>query len=186
MEVCFSPKKNSMLKSSTELESVMYGAPVLPIWKENHLHTRSLGPCNSLPPVWPLFWRQIAESDFLNFANSISQDHMSDLWTGIFSVGLLNLTFHCHCFTLVNALLLVCGYNSALVTFFNFPITASLNGVESRIKGRLQKFIPLPPPAFLGGGGGAQNSQFVQRNTEISFLGFIQYFFEYMWLKIQH
>ena len=129
MEVCFSAKKNSTLKSSTELESVMYRAPILPIGKKNHLHTRSLGPCDSLPPVWPLFWRQIAESDFLNFANSISRDHISDLWTGIFSVGSLNLTFHCRSFTLFNALLLVCGCDSDLFNFFTFIFTFSHYGV---------------------------------------------------------
>ena len=78
----------------------MYGAPILPIWKLIHSHTRSLRPWDSLPPVSPPFWRHIAESDFLIFANHISRDHISDLWTGIFSVGSPNTTFHCHCFTL--------------------------------------------------------------------------------------
>ena len=78
----------------------MYGAPILPIWKLIHSHTRSLRPWDSLPPVSPPFWRHIAESDFFIFANHISRDHISDLWTGIFSVGSPNTTFHCHCFTL--------------------------------------------------------------------------------------
>ena len=37
-----------------------------------------------IPPVSSLFWRHL---DFFIFANSISQDHISDLWTGIFSLG---------------------------------------------------------------------------------------------------
>ena len=125
MEVCFSAKKKSTLKSSTELESVMYGAPILPIGEKNHLHTRSLGPCDSLPPVWPLFWRQIAESDFLNFANSISRHHISDLWTAIFSmIAQFNISL-----PLFNALLLVFGCNSDLFNLFTFIFTFSHYGV---------------------------------------------------------
>ena len=78
----------------------MYGLPILPFWNNFKNFTWSLRPSDSLPPVSPPFWRHIAKSDFLIFGNHISRDHISDLWTGISSVGSLNATFHCHCFTL--------------------------------------------------------------------------------------
>ena len=130
----------------------MYGLPILPFWNILKNFTWSLRPSDSLPPVSPPFWRHIAKSDFLIFGNHISRDHISDLWTGISSVGSLNATFHCHCFTLfqcfssffsspsqiswffanrisqvtflicclafLSLLLLIAGYNSALLTQF--------------------------------------------------------------------
>ena len=44
-------------------------------------------PRESLPEDSPPFWRPPAELDFFIFTNCISQYHISDLWTGIFSVG---------------------------------------------------------------------------------------------------
>ena len=82
LEVCFSAKKNPTLKSSTELESVMYGAPILPIWRKNYLHTRSLGPCDSLPPVWPLappIWPNLLS----HFFQLISHNFPLYLWIRI-------------------------------------------------------------------------------------------------------
>ena len=65
-----------------------------------HCHCFTLFQCFSSFFSSPPFWRHIAKSDFLIFGNHISRDHISDLWTGISSVGSLNATFHCHCFTL--------------------------------------------------------------------------------------
>ena len=53
MEVCFSAKKNSTLKSSTELDSVMYGLPILPFRNNLKNFTWSLRPSDSHPPVSP-------------------------------------------------------------------------------------------------------------------------------------
>ena len=44
-------------------------------------------PRESLPEDSPPFWRPPAELDFFIFTNCISQYHISDFWTGIFSVG---------------------------------------------------------------------------------------------------
>ena len=53
--------------------------------------TRSLRPSDSHPPVSPPFWRHIGESDFFIFANSISRDHISDLWPASQSVHIQGL-----------------------------------------------------------------------------------------------
>ena len=86
-------KKNPTLKSSIDLDSVMYEFQILPFWNNLKNFTRSLRPSDSLPPVSPPFWRHIAKSDFFIFANCISRDHISDLWTGIFSLGSLIVCF---------------------------------------------------------------------------------------------
>ena len=91
--VNFSVKKKSTLKSSTELDSAMYEFQILPFWNHLKNFTRSLRPSDSHPPVSPPFWRHIGESDFFIFANSISRDHISDLCTGIFSLGSLKVGF---------------------------------------------------------------------------------------------
>ena len=78
----------------------MYELPILPFLNNFKNFSWSLQPSDSHPPVSPPFWKHIAKSDFLIFDNHISRDHISDLWTGIFSVRALNATFHCHCFTL--------------------------------------------------------------------------------------
>ena len=53
MEVFFSAKKNSSLKSSTELDSVMQELPILPFRNNFKNFTWSLRPSDSLPPVSP-------------------------------------------------------------------------------------------------------------------------------------
>ena len=71
----------------------MYELQILPFWNNLKNFTWSLRPSDSLPPVSPPFWRHIAKSDFFIFANCISRDHISDLWTGIFSLGSLIVCF---------------------------------------------------------------------------------------------
>ena len=71
----------------------MYELQILPFWNNWKIFTRSLRPSDSLPPVSPPFWRHIGESDFFILANCISWDHISDLWTGIFSLGSLIVCF---------------------------------------------------------------------------------------------
>ena len=47
----------------------------------------SQSPREGRPEDSPPFWRPLAEMDFFIFTNCISRYHISDLWTGIFSVG---------------------------------------------------------------------------------------------------
>ena len=51
---------------------------------------------------------------------------------------------------------------------------------ESRIKGRLQKFIPLPPPAFLGGRGSPKFTVCPEKHR--NFLSWIYSIF--LWIHI--
>ena len=53
MEAWFSAKKNSTLKSSIELDSVMYEFQILPFWNHLKNFTWSLPPSDSHPPVSP-------------------------------------------------------------------------------------------------------------------------------------
>ena len=61
----------------------------------------SLGFCDPLTPI--LQFRHLSGGIWPSWISwslpKISQDHFFYLWTGIFSVGLLSKTFHCHCFT---------------------------------------------------------------------------------------
>ena len=59
----------------------------------------TLRPSNSLPPTSPPFWGLMVKLDFLIFAVSISQDHISHLLDWHFLVRLLHTPFHFHGFT---------------------------------------------------------------------------------------
>ena len=118
----------------------MYGLPILPFWNNLKNFTWSLRPSDSLPPVSPPFWRHIAKSDFLIFGNHISRDHISDLWTGISSVGSLNATFHCHCFTLFQCFSSFFSSPSQISWFFANRIS------QDHISDLLSGISQSPPP----------------------------------------
>ena len=82
LEVCFSAKKNSTVKSSTELGRVIQYLQILPSGNIFKNFTWPRRPFDSHPPVWPPLWSHWVELDFLIFVTSICQNHISDLWTG--------------------------------------------------------------------------------------------------------
>ena len=120
-------KKIATVKSSTELDSAMYGAPILPSWKKIHSHTWSLCPCDSLPPVSPIFLK----SDFLNFATCISRDHISHIfwfvnWHFLSRIAQYNLSltlFYTFSMFFSSLLAAILPFFTVIFTFAHYGVT---------------------------------------------------------------